>query len=129
MRPSHIQARFDGAESIRAGRTGQKLAEAREVRIASGIARGAGRVEVIAFPVRVPKFNKRATNRVSTAVEDTSADVTDNARRERQVVIELDKVVIFVERNVAGQRVIRPLRHGRRGRERLGKITRQSESG
>ena len=77
----------------------------------------------------MPKFDECATNRIPAAVEDTSADVTDNARRDRQVVIELDQVVVFIERNVAGQRVIGPLGHHRRRRERFGQITGQSESG
>ena len=76
----------------------------------------------------MPKFNERAAHRIPSAVEDAPAEVSDNACRDGEVVIELNQGIVFIERDVIRQRIIRPLRHDGRNGERLGQIAGQRES-
>src|SRR5438477_2429480 len=108
---TRVEAGLDGAESKLTIGAGQELTESGEVRITSRIARCAGRVEVIAFSIRVPQFDQRPANRSAAAGEDAAVNVGYDARRDAGVVIELDKVIVLIERDVRGQRIIRPLRH------------------
>ena len=65
-------------------------------------------------------FDERAANWSPAAGEDTTAEVSDNACRDGEIVVELDEIVIFIERDIVGQRIVRPLRDDGRQRERLG---------
>ena len=128
-RAAIIKPSLDGAEFILSGRSSQKLTEPCEVGITGRIARRTGRIKIIALLVGVPKFDQRAAHGIPGAVQDAPADVGDNARRDGQVVIQLDQVIVFIKRNVVSQRVVGPLGHDRRCRECFGEISGQSEPG
>jgi hypothetical protein len=108
-RASVVEAGFDRAEFEFAARPGEELAEAREVRIARRIPRRVRGVKIIAFPVRVPKLDERAANRRAAGSEDASAQIRDRSRRSGQTVVELDEVVVLVERDVVRERIVRSL--------------------
>src|SRR6266545_3803173 len=127
-READVEAGLDGAEHELSARPGEKLAEPGEVDIARRIAGCAGRVKVIAFASGVPQFDQRASYRIAAAVEDASGDVGYDTRRNRQVVVELDQIVVFIEGDVVGLGVVRALSYDGRRRERLGQVTRKGES-
>src|SRR5438309_12094068 len=109
-RAAGIEPGLYGAEFEVTAGPGQELAEPGEVCIAGGIAASAGIIEIVPFPVRVPKLYQRVLDRISAAVEDPPTDVGDDAARNRQVIVELNKVIVLVERDVVSQRVVRSLR-------------------
>ena len=76
----------------------------------------------------MPEFNECALDGIAAAVEHAPAQVSDDARRNAQVVVELDEVVVLVEWDIVRQWIIRPLRHNGRSRERFGEIARQGKS-
>src|SRR5712692_7431399 len=106
---SIVETGFDGAEPELPGRSRQKLPKPGEVNVARWIAGGRRGVKIIALTVRVPELDQRPANRIAAAVEHAPAEISDNARGDGQVIIQLHEVIVLVERDIVGQRVIGPL--------------------
>src|SRR2546426_1110702 len=64
----------------------------------------------------------------SRATSFQKSCVVCRARCPRQTIIEVDQVVVFIQRDVVGQRIIGTLRYLGRISQRLGKVAREREA-
>src|SRR4051812_35461541 len=77
----------------------------------------------------MPKLHQSILHPISICIKDAATDIGYDSCRQGSVIVQLDQVVVLVERDIVGQWVVRPLGDDGRQRESLGKITRQGEAG
>ena len=77
----------------------------------------------------MPQFDEGAADRFTAAVQDASAQVRDDAVGDGETVIQLDQVVVLVQGNVPGQRIVGSLGNGGGDGQRLGEKPGKGEPG
>ena len=86
------------------------MAKPGEIRIRGGIARAGRGVNVIAAVVRVLKLDERAVDGSAAAGQDPAAHVGHDSTGGGEAVIQVDEIIVLIERNIRGQGIVRPLR-------------------
>ena len=76
----------------------------------------------------MPKLEQRAADGVAVFVEHLPGNVGDNSSGSGKVVVEINEIIVFIERNVVGQGIVRALRHFGGVGQRLGQVARQRET-
>src|SRR5262249_13121387 len=86
-------------------------------------------VNVIATVIGMPDFDESAFDGIAAAIENAPGKVGDFATGAGEAVVQVNEVVIFIQRDVVGERIVRALGQLRRKRESLRKIGGQGKTG